>query len=25
MLEAVLEQVGGTWPQPKRAAAKVSS
>ena len=25
MLEAVLEQVGGTWPEPKRAAAKVSS
>ena len=25
MLEAVLEQVGGTWPQPKRATAKVSS
>ena len=25
MLESVLEQVGGTWPQPKRAGAKVSS
>jgi hypothetical protein len=25
MLEAVLEQVGGTWPQPKRTTAKVSS
>ena len=25
LLEAILEQVGGTWPQPKRAAAKVSS
>jgi DNA-binding GntR family transcriptional regulator len=23
MLEAVLEQVGGTWPQPKRAQARV--
>src|SRR4029077_8879969 len=25
ILEAVLEQVGGTWPQSKRSAAKVSS
>ena len=25
LLEAVLEQVGGTWPQPKRETAKVSS
>ena len=25
LLEAILEQVGGTWPQPKRSAAKVSS
>jgi len=25
MLEAILEQVGGTWPQPRRAAAKVRS
>jgi DNA-binding GntR family transcriptional regulator len=25
MLEAVLEQVGGTWPPSKRSAAKVSS
>ncbi len=25
MLEAVLEQVGGTWPQPKHAHAKVRS
>ena len=24
LLEAILEQVGGTWPQPKRSAAKVS-
>ena len=24
LLEAILEQVGGSWPQPKRAAAKVS-
>ena len=25
MLETILEQVGGSWPQPKRQAAKVSS
>ena len=25
LLEAILEQVGGTWPQPKRSAAKVGS
>jgi len=25
LLEAILEQVGGNWPQPKRSAAKVSS
>ena len=25
MLEAILEQVGGSWPQPKRETAKVSS
>ena len=25
LLETILEQVGGTWPQPKRATAKVSS
>jgi DNA-binding GntR family transcriptional regulator len=25
LLEAILEQVGGAWPQPKRSAAKVSS
>jgi DNA-binding GntR family transcriptional regulator len=25
LLEAILEQVGGTWPQPKRAPAKVRS
>jgi DNA-binding GntR family transcriptional regulator len=24
MLETILEQVGGSWPQPKRAPAKVS-
>ena len=24
LLEAILEQVGGTWPQPKRSAAKLS-
>jgi DNA-binding GntR family transcriptional regulator len=23
LLEAILEQVGGTWPQPKRDAAKL--
>jgi DNA-binding GntR family transcriptional regulator len=25
LLEAILEQVGGSWPQPKRETAKVSS
>ena len=25
LLEAILEQVGGTWPQPRRSAAKLSS
>src|ERR671939_313347 len=25
LLEAILEQVGGSWPQPKRDTAKVSS
>jgi DNA-binding GntR family transcriptional regulator len=25
MLETILEQVGGSWPQPKRAKAKLSS
>jgi DNA-binding GntR family transcriptional regulator len=25
LLEAILEQVGGSWPHPKREAAKVSS
>src|SRR5436853_152929 len=25
LLEAILEQVGGTWPQPRRETAKVSS
>ena len=25
LLEAILEQVGGTWPQPRRSPAKLSS
>ena len=25
LLEAILEQVGGTWPHPKRSPAKLSS
>src|SRR5438477_11101224 len=25
LLEAILEQVGGSWPQPKRSGAKVRS